>query len=84
MSVLEYIFCIILLLGTCISVAPSGKIFATGGVDQMIKVWDKNGNQISTGIGHSAQISAVEFSPDEKQLISVGLDGNIFVWNIYM
>ena len=50
----------------------------------MIKVWDKNGNQISTGIGHSAQISDVEFSPDEKQLLSVGLDGNIFVWNIYM
>lgn len=27
--------------------------------------------------------TGLQFSPDAKQLVSTGLDGNAFVWNVY-
>ena len=38
---------------------------------------------LSTGIGHSGTIAKIKFSPDDKQVISVGEDGNIFIWNLF-
>jgi WD40 repeat protein len=30
------------------------------------------------------QVTSLQFSPDDKQLVSVGDDGSVFVWNVYM
>jgi WD40 repeat protein len=69
---------------TCIAVSFSGQFFATGGTDQVVKLWDyATGNLIMDGVGHSGTVNGLHFSPDDRQLISVGSDGNIFVWNIY-
>ena len=32
--------------------------------------------------GHSAAVTGLSFSPDDRQLSSVGEDGCIFIWNI--
>lgn len=57
---------------------------AAGGDDQLVKVWDlKSGKVISQGVCHSETIRCVRWSPDEKQLISVGDDCAICVWNFY-
>jgi len=69
---------------TCIAISSSGQYFASGGTDQQVKLWRVNGGVLLVeGTGHSAALTGVAFSPDDRQLISVGEDGNIFVWNVY-
>jgi WD40 repeat protein len=72
--------------GTCIATLNgSDHVFATGGTDQVVKLWDARTCRVVTeGLGHSGCIRDVQFSPDDKQLLSVGDDGNIFVWNLYL
>lgn len=33
--------------------------------------------------GHSGTIVGLKFSPDDKQLVTVGADGIVLVWNLY-
>jgi WD40 repeat protein len=33
--------------------------------------------------GHSGTIVGLRFSPDDRQLVSVGIDGLVLVWNLY-
>lgn len=69
---------------TCIAVAHTLEIFATGGNDRLVKLWDFNtGHLIMDGVGHSGNVRSLAFSPDDRQLVSVGDDGCVFVWNVY-
>lgn len=69
---------------TCIAVAHNLEVFATGGNDWLVKLWDFNtGKLITDGVGHSGNVHGLAFSPDDRQLVSVGDDGSIFVWNVY-
>lgn len=64
--------------------AHSHDIMATGGTDHVVKLWDiGTGRLIQDGIGHSGTVKALQFSPDDKQLVSVGDDGSVFVWNVF-
>lgn len=67
-----------------LSFSNNGKYFVTGGSEQAIKIWDAvSGKLISEGRGHSGCVNTVTFSADDRQVISGGRDGNIFVWNIF-
>ncbi|OQS03482.1 cleavage induced hypothetical protein [Thraustotheca clavata] len=69
---------------TCIAVAHTMPLFATGGTDQIVKLWNfDTGALIVDGVGHSGSVCSLAFSPDDRQLVSVGDEGGIFVWNIY-
>lgn len=69
---------------TAIAVAGSLDVFATGGSDASVKLWDvRMGLCLSEGVGHSGTIRDLKFSPDDRQLTSVAQDGGIFVWNVY-
>ena len=69
----------------CCSVSPSGRYLATSGDDQLIKVWDLKSNKvIGQGVCHSMDVLGVQWSPDERQLVSVGADCAICVWNFYI
>ena len=60
-------------------------VFATGGVDCVVRLWRyKDSSVVATGVGHSAMVRSVKFSPDGKQLVSVGEDGGVLVWNIFL
>jgi cilia- and flagella-associated protein 52 len=51
---------------------------------QVLKLWDfASSALLAEGKGHSGSICSVKFSPDDRQIVSVGLDGNILVWNVY-
>jgi hypothetical protein len=66
------------------AISHSGAVFATGGTGERVKLWDyESGALMSEGIGHSGCIHSLKFSPDDRQLVSVGDDGNIFLWNLY-
>jgi WD40 repeat protein len=69
---------------TCLSISHDGTLFATGGTDERIKLWDfATGQCLADGIGHSGCVTSLAFSPDDRQLVSTGLDGGVFVWNVY-
>lgn len=67
--------------GMCIAMSPDGSMFATGGVDQVIRLWQfDTGSLLSEVFGHSATICSLKFSPSGKQLLSAGADGMLAVW----
>lgn len=67
-----------------IAVCQTADVFATGGADAVVKLWDvRTGACLSEGVGHSGAIVGLSFSPDDRQLVSVAKDGGIFVWNLY-
>ena len=39
--------------------------------------------QQHVSVEHSAQVTSVAFSPDEKQVVSVGRDNCILIWNVF-
>ena len=52
--------------------------------DNQTKVYDiRSESLIAVGIGHSSNVRSLEWSPDERQLVSVGNDCCICVWNFY-
>ena len=38
---------------------------------------------VAEGWAHSAVVKSVEWSPDERQLVSIGIDACICVWNFF-
>ncbi|CEG44769.1 wd40 repeat protein [Plasmopara halstedii] len=69
---------------TCIAMAHDLEVFATGGKDRLVKLWNRNTSQLITdGVGHSGNVLHLAFSPDDRQLVSAGDDGCVFVWNLY-
>ena len=67
-----------------VSMSPSGRYVAVCGEDNQTKVYDiRSESLIAVGIGHSSNVRSLEWSPDERQLVSVGNDCCICVWNFY-
>ncbi len=69
---------------SCLSLSPDGRFVAVGGVDAQVKVYAIDGFRIVAAcLGHSAAVAAVQWSVDQRQIISVGEDAAICVWNFY-
>jgi len=65
--------------------SSDGVLFATGGDDHKVRVWHfESASLVCEGVGHSRPIQCLMFSPDDKQLVSVGDDGSVLLWNIYI
>jgi len=69
----------------CVSVSPSGRYIASCGDDHLVKIFDlvERGELITLGHGHSEYVQSLHWSTDEKQIVSVGKDSCICVWNFY-
>ena len=66
-----------------VAIEPSGKRFATGGLDKEVRVWAYDeGELLAVGRGHSAAVSRVAVSPDGRTVVSVGADGAVFFWGM--
>ena len=66
-----------------IDIEKEGKLFASGGVDRLVKVWlYDEGEVVASGAGHAGTITKVRISPDNKYLLSVGAEGAIFIWHL--
>ncbi|MBS1705467.1 MAG: hypothetical protein JST40_06305 [Armatimonadetes bacterium] len=64
-----------------IAFRPDGKVFATGGWDNTIKIWSKDGNLLRTLSGHKRHITGLSFSDDNKYLASSCGDGSLKIWS---
>jgi WD40 repeat protein len=71
---------------TSVAVSHDGRVVATAGSTMELKLWAASDNlsPIAVVRGHSGAINDIKFSPDDKQLVSVGDDGVIFVWNLFL
>ena len=69
-----------------LSVSPSGRVLAFGTETNEVFVYTMNGLEFSflgKGLGHSGAVQKIQWSPDEKQIVSVSADSSISVWNFY-
>ena len=74
---------------TCVAISPSGKYFVLCR-DEMLTVFELDEasataapKPIAEGWAHSSNVKAVQWSPDERQLVSIGADSCICVWNFF-
>mmetsp|Transcript_42589 Transcript_42589/g.99981 ORF Transcript_42589/g.99981 Transcript_42589/m.99981 type:complete len:612 (+) Transcript_42589:132-1967(+) len=66
-----------------LDIAGSGEFFVSGGGDKVVKLWHYDEGQTQAiGIGHSGAITKVVVSPDQRNIVSVGDEGAILIWNI--
>jgi serine/threonine protein kinase/WD40 repeat protein len=66
-----------------IDLSPNGRWLASGSFseDYTIRIWDTaTGKLIAQLRGHVGYVSQVKFSPDGRQLVSVGVDQSIHFW----
>ncbi|KAK5642123.1 hypothetical protein RI129_008290 [Pyrocoelia pectoralis] len=64
-----------------LDISDDGVHFVSAGDDQIVKVWKyQEGITTHIGIGHSAVITTVRFSPDMEFIVSSSAAGSIFVW----
>ncbi len=62
---------------------PDGKILASGGFDQKIKLWNvQSGQQLTEFAGHTGLVLSLAVSPDGHTLVSGGSDNTIRMWDI--
>lgn len=68
-----------------VAVSHSGSVVATGGTKKILKLFSTQPGHklLASVVGHSGAITDLTFSPDDKQLVTVGDDGVIFVWNCF-
>jgi WD40 repeat protein/uncharacterized caspase-like protein len=67
---------------------PDGKFWITGSLDQTIKLWDWNAQEIRTFVGHDKNVLSVAFSPvtptdpdGGKFILSGGSDRRAILWD---
>jgi len=70
--------------GTALALSNNNRFLALGGTDQLVHLWDANTlAPVEVGVGHSGAVNDIQWSPDDKQAVSVGSDACILLWNIY-
>lgn len=66
-----------------VSLTPDGKWVATGGNDNLVRVWStETGEKVHEFAGHERHVYSLAFHPDGKQLISADLLGVLKHWNL--
>lgn len=66
-----------------VRISASGKLMATGGLDGCIRVWNFPSMTKITDIkAHTKEIDDLDFSPNNRFLVSVAKDGAGTIWNL--
>ncbi|MEM8603620.1 MAG: AAA-like domain-containing protein [Cyanobacteria bacterium P01_H01_bin.121] len=61
------------------AVNPAGDVVAIGGDDRMVQLWQPDGTQMATLVGHTKRVGGIDFSPDGSAIASAGLDRTIWL-----
>src|SRR4030095_15451247 len=67
----------------CARLSPGGRVLATGGYDNSIKLWDvAGGKELRTLDGHNGAVFELAFRPDGKVLASASGDRTVKLWDV--
>lgn len=61
---------------------PRQPLTATGGGDNLIKLWNARGDEVGRFVGHDDDVHAVAFTPDGGTLVSSADDKTVRVWEV--
>lgn len=61
---------------------PSGDRFATAGRGSAIRIWSIGGQELTTLVGHTGQITALAISPDNRVFASGSSTGEVKFWHV--
>lgn len=65
-----------------VRISPNGKLMVTGGIDGHIRVWSFPKMTPLIDIqAHSKEVDDVDFSPDNKSILSIAKDGIASIWS---
>jgi WD40 repeat protein len=59
-----------------------GTELAAGGHDDTIVVWNLDTRASQTLVGHTDDVSAIDFTPDGSTLVSASADGTTIIWDL--
>jgi WD40 repeat protein len=65
-----------------LAVSPTDGTLASGGFDNLVRLWSPSSPQPRILRGHTLGILTISFSPDGLKLASAGLDGTIRIWDV--
>lgn len=64
-----------------VRISSDGQLIATVGNDNLVKLWNREGQLIRDLTGHSDRVLAVAFSPDNQRIATSSADKTIKLWN---
>ncbi len=67
---------------TSICFSPKGKILATAGIDDRVRIWNLYGQKIAEWKALQQSVNMVSFSPDGEILATAGSDSTVKFWNL--
>ena len=68
-----------------VAVSPNNVLVATGGKDKVVRIWKLKGNALTEAVplkGHRRPITAIQFSPVDKLVLSCCSYGHAMLWNL--
>jgi len=67
-----------------VDISPTGRYIACGAEDTVIYIFDLSSCELMQMLeGHSKAVVRLSWSPDQKQIVSVGKDGCVCIWNFF-
>lgn len=64
------------------AVSPDNKLVVTIGSDNLVKLWNTDGEWIADLEGHSDNINSVEFSRNGERVLTASDDGTAIIWGV--